>query len=203
MAEASLRIVPTDADQYDRVDAARHAFRKAHFQLLRSPVVLDAALRRPGIADLETVREQKNPSEWLIETIDAASVDDPTIFVIRLRGKRPEDLRRILLAVTEAYLDDILTEMHESMTARHRWLEEESAVASTELLEKTAAHEKAAERRPQSEEEWDHVDTLRDELTKVQRRADSLNRELRRVPLDRAAEPRAALVGEVTVKTAN
>ena len=202
MAEAVLRIVPGAADREGRSEADRDAFRSSQFQLLRSPVVLDAALRRPGIADLETVREQEDPSGWLSETIDASVVDDPEMFVIRLRGTRPEDLRRILAAVTEAYLDDIVNPRRQDILARRASLEEGYTCTSRDLREKKAAHEKLAGTERRSKADQDDLDALREEIATLQSLFDRMTRQLRESTNDLAEAPVAALVGEVTVRKA-
>ena len=108
------------ADQTDR--ANYDAFRRTQFQLLKSPVVLNAALRRPGITDLETIREQEDPIGWLSRSMQIVANDQSEVVRIQLRGKRGDDLVTILKAVTDVYLEDIVKTDHADRISRREAL---------------------------------------------------------------------------------
>lgn len=77
-------------------------------QALRSPIVLNAALRRVGIADLVPVRDCSDPVGWLTEDLRIEASEDSEVIRLRLRGHEPDDIRRILDAVASSYCDDVV-----------------------------------------------------------------------------------------------
>ena len=86
--------------------AARDAERATMLAMIKSPFVAAMALRRPGIADLQTVREQKDPATWLSGSLEVIARSDSEAVQIRLRGQRSADLARIVNAVAESFLED-------------------------------------------------------------------------------------------------
>jgi len=86
--------------------AAAEAYRKKQIALLTSPFVVNAALRKPRIADLKTVRMHDDPATWLSGAIDVVSSDESEVIQVRLRGDDPIEIAMIVNAVTAAYLDD-------------------------------------------------------------------------------------------------
>ena len=99
------------------------AFRTMQIQLLKSPVVLNAAVRRPGIAELPTLRNQAEPIAWIADSLEFVTKDRSEVMIIRLRGDRAEDVGQILAAVTEVYLDDIVKKERTDRLARRDSLE--------------------------------------------------------------------------------
>jgi len=83
-------------------------YRKTQIALIKSRFVLNAALRKPGIAELDTVREQQYPLQWLGKVIEVGSGESPEILRIALTGDRPEELAAIVNAVKDAYLDEVV-----------------------------------------------------------------------------------------------
>jgi len=64
-AVATLRVRKVDTDD------ERDQYRKTQLQLIKSPFVLASALRRPGIANLEALRAEKDQVGWLQARIEA------------------------------------------------------------------------------------------------------------------------------------
>ena len=144
-AETWLRIRSrTVTGEEDR--AAYEAFRKTQFELLESPVVLNAALRRPGIAELETIREQEDPVEWLAGALEIVVNDQSEVFKVRLRGKRGDELRRILEAVTGVYLEDIVNKDRADRLARRESLAAKHRELATEIASRKEAYSALGER---------------------------------------------------------
>lgn len=86
--------------------AARDAQRATMLAMIKSPFVVALALRRPGIADLQTVKEQKDPAAWLSRALEVDTRSDSDVVQIRLQGRRSADLAMIVNAVAESYLED-------------------------------------------------------------------------------------------------
>jgi hypothetical protein len=68
-AVAWLRVKQLDTETEEEFDA----YRKTQVQLIKSPFVLTAALRRPEISKLEAVRNKDDQVGWLQERIQVAT----------------------------------------------------------------------------------------------------------------------------------
>jgi capsular exopolysaccharide synthesis family protein len=76
--------------------------------MVRSRLVLTAALRNTKVANLPVIRDQFDPAEWLEKQIRADFSISPEIMKISMVGDNPDDLVVILKAVTEAYMEEIV-----------------------------------------------------------------------------------------------
>lgn len=112
------------------------AYRKTQIQLLKSPVVLNAALRRPGIAALRTITDEDDPLRWLETHLEAATQSDSEILQLKLRAPVAEEAAKILNAVTACYLDDIVNQDRKDRLTRRDTLEKKYRDNQTELLAK-------------------------------------------------------------------
>ena len=83
-------------------------FQSTQLALVKSRLVLAAALKRPGVADFHTITAQPNPGEWLEETLDAEFASGSELLKLGLAGGHPDELVEIVNAVTDAYLDEIV-----------------------------------------------------------------------------------------------
>ncbi|MGC1273673.1 MAG: AAA family ATPase [Planctomycetaceae bacterium] len=72
-----------------------------------SPEVLTVAIRDPAVASSATLGEVENPVEWLAENLNV-SESGTEFFTISLSGERPEELARIVNAVTDAFWDEVV-----------------------------------------------------------------------------------------------
>lgn len=92
-------------------------FQATQLAMVKSRLVLNAALGKPGIAELPTIREEPEPADWLEQNIVAEFPAGSELLRLSLSGKRPADLSQILKAVTEAYLEEIVTKDHNERLA--------------------------------------------------------------------------------------
>ena len=69
--------------------------KKSMLKLLTSPFVLASALKQPGVAELETVRDQKDPVMWLSRSLEVVAQADSDVVKVRLRGQRPAEMDAI------------------------------------------------------------------------------------------------------------
>jgi len=81
---------------------------KTQITLIRSPLVISAALRKPGISQLSMLRDEEDPVEFLQRELDVAFANESEILQIALSGEDSEEIKAINKAVTDAYLDEIV-----------------------------------------------------------------------------------------------
>lgn len=74
--------------------------------LLRSEFVLNAALR--DIADLPTIKNQKDPIKFLDEELIVQWQDGSEVVRIAFKSREPQDARRIVDAVQKAFMAEVI-----------------------------------------------------------------------------------------------
>ena len=120
------------------------AYRKTQLQLLRSPVVLNAALRRPGISSLRTITEEEDPVLWLGTALQPVVNQQSEVLQLKLRAPVAEDAAKILNAVTQCYLDDIVNKDRQDRLARRDSLEKKYKENQTELRSRKETYNELA-----------------------------------------------------------
>ena len=93
--------------------------RNAQPFLIRSSIVLGAALQQPGIAQLSCLRNEADKTDWLARNLDVRFLGDSEILQIAIAGEKPEELVKILLAVRAAYMDQVVA-VDRDMDVRRR-----------------------------------------------------------------------------------
>jgi capsular exopolysaccharide synthesis family protein len=83
-------------------------YQRTQMALVKSRLVLYAALKKPGIASLRTLRAQADPVDWMEREIKTDYKLAPELMTISLTGDRPDDLMAIVNAVREAYIKEIV-----------------------------------------------------------------------------------------------
>jgi hypothetical protein len=73
--------------------------------LVKSRPVLNAALSHPDVAELRVVQDQVDPVGWLEREIRVDFNDVPEIMGISMLGRNGEELKPIVSAVCESYLN--------------------------------------------------------------------------------------------------
>ncbi len=83
---------------------------KTNAQLIKSEFVLNSALNdaKYHIADLPTLREQKDPIKYLDEKLVVQFSDGSEVIRVSLEGDRPDDIRKIVDAVKDAYYREVV-----------------------------------------------------------------------------------------------
>ncbi len=82
--------------------------------LLKSPFVIHAALREPGISQLPLVRDnrwfgkRKNEVAWLERELKVEYAEGSEILRMSMTEERPEELKKLLNAVTDAFMVEIV-----------------------------------------------------------------------------------------------
>ena len=104
VASTEPRLVFKKAETEQNFDT----YRQTQMAMIQSRFVLNAALRQPGISDLETIRTKAYPLEWLEDSVAVDTYNSPEILKISLAGGNPEDITKIVNAVKDAYLDEVV-----------------------------------------------------------------------------------------------
>jgi succinoglycan biosynthesis transport protein ExoP len=89
---------PSEYDKYRTTQAAR----------IKSPIVLQAALRTPGISELPMIRNEREPIQFLQDELAVVSPLESEVLLIKMRGKDAQQLVKIVNAVHDAALDRIV-----------------------------------------------------------------------------------------------
>jgi polysaccharide biosynthesis transport protein len=85
---------------------------KTNSKLIKNEFVLNAALNLIDdgvrIADLPTINEQKNPFQFLDDELQVTNPDQSELIMITMKGHRPDDVRRIVNAVQQAFMNQVV-----------------------------------------------------------------------------------------------
>lgn len=164
------------------------SYRKTQVALIKSPFVLTSALRRPGIADLATLREEReDPVGWLTRSVQVTAPMESEVVQVRLRGERAADIAKIVNAVTSSYLEDIVNKERAENLGRRDALEKKYKENMAEMremretfntLSRTLGTRDSAEVATQRSLLLDHLGTLRSQLSQAQRDLTTIDAEL-------------------------
>jgi hypothetical protein len=99
-------------------------YRSTQAALVKSRLVLNAALRNPKVAALTILRDLSEPIEWLEDHLQVDFQPAPAIMRIGLSGKDPKEMCVLVDAVTQAYLDEIVQKENKIRRERHEQLRE-------------------------------------------------------------------------------
>jgi capsular exopolysaccharide synthesis family protein len=97
-------------------------FQKTQTTLITSRTVLGAALKRPEVVGLPSVRAQEDPTDWLGDQIKVDFPNGSEILTIAMSGDGPRDLAVLANAVTDAYLGEIVDQERKERLARYERL---------------------------------------------------------------------------------
>ena len=82
-------------------------YQRSQLIQLKSRFVINAALEQRGINELKMIREQARPADWLVENLQAQFLQGTEVLQISLDGKYPEELARLVNAVTNTYIEEV------------------------------------------------------------------------------------------------
>jgi len=110
------------------------AYKKTNLSLMKSSNVLQAALRRPGIESLPTLREAgADQVGWISRKLQVVAPQDSEVVQVKLRGKNPDDVAKIINAVITSFLDDVVNKERTERLARRDSLEKKFKENQAEL----------------------------------------------------------------------
>ncbi|NOX56004.1 MAG: polysaccharide biosynthesis tyrosine autokinase, partial [Planctomycetes bacterium] len=175
--------------------------------LVKSPFVLNAALRQPGIADLPLLKEAeaatgKRPIDWLEDKLKVSS--PATEFLrVSLSGERPDDLAAVVNAVVQAYLDEVVNADQKRRRERLRQLEDVHQELEEGLRTKQAALKRLAEQLDTTDPETFNVkDQLSYEYyTKLRTELVQIRYELMQAKIQQASQAAATPKGDKAQRT--
>lgn len=121
-------------------------FKATQAQLLRSPVVLMAALRKPGITALDIYkREAIDPIGWLRDDLSVGFPADAEIMQVSLTDKNGKEVMQVVQAVVESYLSEIVETERNQKARELTNLAEVLAAKEREIRAKRTALKQLAE----------------------------------------------------------
>jgi polysaccharide biosynthesis transport protein len=88
------------------------SFKKTQAALVKSRLVLNAALRKDKVVALKTIKAippQIDPVEWLEQNLTVDYSAGPDILTISMSGDNDDDLKEITAAVMNAFLDEFVS----------------------------------------------------------------------------------------------
>src|SRR5438094_6293485 len=101
-----------------------HTYQKKQIALVKSRLVLATALRQPKVGELDVVRRQLEPVEWLENQLQADYSVAPEILRVALNGDKPEELVILVDAITDAFLQEVVNKEHKRRLERLDQLKE-------------------------------------------------------------------------------
>jgi len=170
-----------------RDNAEYEAYRKTQVQLIKSPLVLMAALRRPGIDSLGTLKGEEDKVGWLMRNVQVSAPMESEVLQVRLRGEDAREITQIVNAVTNAYLTDVVNKEKTERLRRRDTLEKKYKENMAEVrsrldvynnLARSLGTTDSAEVATQRALLLDHLGTLRAQQTQLQRDLALLDAEL-------------------------
>ena len=170
-----------------RDNAEYEAYRKTQVQLIKSPLVLMAALRRPGINGLGMFQGEEDEVGYLVRNVQVSAPMESEVLQVRLRGESPQEITAIVNAVTNAYLTDVVNKEKAERLSRRDALEKKYKENMAEIrsrldtyhdLARTLGAADSTEVATQRALLLDHLGTLRVQQTQLQRDIDMLDGEL-------------------------
>jgi hypothetical protein len=99
-------------------------FRGTQAALLRSRLVLNAALRNKDVSGLAVVREQTDPVGWLEKRLRIDFPEKGEVARVGMDGPRPEQLATLVNSVVDSYMQTIPDNLRKNENAMLRRLEE-------------------------------------------------------------------------------
>jgi len=141
-ATATLRVgtprvlegnAPRDANLYEQ-------YRRTQVLLLKSDLVLGAALREEGILDLPVLKGAKEtPKQWLQDNLFVVAPLGSEVVQVKLRGEDPAQAAKIVNAVVDGYVKNVVNAEHTDTLNEQVTLEAQLRAIGKELSAKRDA----------------------------------------------------------------
>ncbi len=87
---------------------AAEKFRLNQPVMVKNPLVLRTARSKPGISQLPMIRDEVDQILWLQENLLVNYYQDSEVMYIRMRDDYPDQMVKIVNAVTDAYIDKVV-----------------------------------------------------------------------------------------------
>ena len=93
-------------------------YKQTQAALIKSPYVVNAALRRPEIFNLRMVQAEENPVAWLAGEISVTNPQNSEVLRITMKGEIRDEIVKIVNAVNQAYMEEIVQADRDSLLER-------------------------------------------------------------------------------------
>jgi polysaccharide biosynthesis transport protein len=100
------------------------AYRQTQLVLLKSRLVLNAALKQEGVAKLKVVAKQVDPVDWLEKELQVDFANGSEILRIGMSGEEAAEPMMLANAVVQAYLDQVVNVESKQRRDRYDLLKE-------------------------------------------------------------------------------
>ncbi|MFM1903663.1 MAG: Tyrosine-protein kinase YwqD [Planctomycetota bacterium] len=170
-----------------RDNAEYEAYRKTQVQLIKSPLVLMAALRRPGVDGLSVFEGEQDKVGWLMKNVQVSAPMESEVIQIRLRGEDPQEVTDIVNAVTNSYLNDVVNKEKAERLQRRDTLEKKYKENMAEVRSRLDTYNNLAKSLGTTDSEevatqrallLDHLGTLRTQQSSLQQQLSFIDAEL-------------------------
>ncbi len=190
-----FRTVETDTngDDYKR-------YQNTQLTLVKSQLVLNAALVDKSVSKYAMIRDKIDPIDWLKENLRVEFVGASEVMEISLSGDDPVEIAGIVNAVKKAYMDEVVNVDTKRRADRFAKLKQIKESYGETLKERRDRLRKNAEAVGSDDRDtlalrqqyaWEHVAGLRRELAEIQSRKRRLEAQLkaRSKPEENPVEP--------------
>lgn len=134
-------VFPTAETQNQAQDEYKR-YQKTQVALVKSRNVLLSALQQLKVGTLQTFRKVDDPVSWLKENLEVAFINESEIFHIGLKGEHPEEIAKLVNAVKDAYMDEVVNVERSKRTRRYDKLKEVN-LKKQEMLARQRQHVRA------------------------------------------------------------
>lgn len=104
--------------QTSEANSDGNSFRSTQMALIKSRLVLNAALRHPKVAEASMLREHEDAVAWLEKEVKVGTAASPEILSVALSGEQPAEQKLIVDAIVTAYMQEIVNKDHIKRQAR-------------------------------------------------------------------------------------
>jgi len=141
-ATATLRVgVPQRLEGNATIDTNMYEqYRRTQVQLLKSDLVLTAALRQEGILDLPLLKAAKGePKQWLQDHVIVTAPLGSELVQVKVQGEDPAQAAKIVNAVINSYINNVVNAEHADTLNAQATLEAQLKSVEKELSVKREA----------------------------------------------------------------
>jgi capsular exopolysaccharide synthesis family protein len=191
-----IRVRPTEDEGIGKVKGRMttqefELFKKTQADLLKSTFVINAALRQPGISQLRIVRQKPwgipRPEEeivgWLEGTLRVSSPEGTEMVVLSMKDRNADELVKLLNAVTDAYIKEIVSAEDTRQTTKLDRLREKDRRNSEEMMEKLTEMKQLSETFGSTEVEQNklQIDLVFQRLRAIEQEKFAVEQQLRQI----------------------
>jgi capsular polysaccharide biosynthesis protein len=113
----SPRVVVRSGETEPEVDYNR--FKQTQQALVKSQLILGAALRDKTVSAYRMIREQADPVAWLQDNLEVNFIADSEVMEIALSGDDPNEVAGIVNAIKKVYIDEVINVDAKRRQERH------------------------------------------------------------------------------------